>query len=151
MDTPLKSRMLELFLSGVEAYQPKGLDFESGDPQTARRNIEGLLKSGRKITFILCRPSGVLIQFDSGEQYYTPGLYVGTDEISTILLAEIATQARFGLIDELLDLYSALPMDYEGPLPSLVAHLPEDLRTHLPPSLQAASVPRPQSDPTPPA
>ena len=85
----------------LKSYQPemKGLDPETGDPQTSLENLKRILAEGPVIWKILVRPTGVLVLFDGGEQFYAPGLRVGTKGPATEALARIAAEARFGSYD----------------------------------------------------
>jgi hypothetical protein len=56
----------------------KGLDPETGDPQTSLENLKRILAAGPVIWKTLVRPTGVLVLFDGGEQFYVPSRRVGT-------------------------------------------------------------------------
>lgn len=137
--------MLRLFETGATSYQPEGLIFESGDPLVTDANIHRLLSQGFKITDALVSPCGVLFLFSDGRQYYSPALRLGADGLPTEKLAEIAAEAGFGDLTELLDFYSGLPADFKGQLPD-VHPLPDeeeepavaDLAADLAPDLRAA-------------
>lgn len=120
----LQSDMLRAFLAEVRAYQPEGLEPETGEPQTALSNINRLRSQGLVIAQIRVRPTGALVIFSTGEQFYTPALRVGGDGRETEILAEIAAEAGWGDLEELLDCYHAIDPAYEGPLPDL---LPDDV------------------------
>jgi len=121
MSTPLQSEMLRLFQMGAASYQPDGtsdgLAAETGDPKVAAANVRRLLSSGRVIIDALTRPTGTLFMFSTGEQYYTPSLRLGQDGLPTALLAEIANEAGYGDLEELLENYTAMSADFEGHLP----------------------------------
>lgn len=121
MSTPLQSEMLRLFQTGAAEYQPDGtadgLAAETGDPKIAAANIRRLLATGRLIIDALTRSTGTLFLFSTGEQYYTPALRLGQDGLPTALLAEIANEAGYGDLVELLENYTAMPADFEGHLP----------------------------------
>lgn len=121
MSTPLQSEMLRLFQTGAASYQPDGISdglaAETGDPKVAAANIRRLLASGRMIIDALIRPTGTLFMFSTGEQYYTPALRLGQDGLPTALLAEIANEAGYGDLEELLENYTAMSADFEGHLP----------------------------------
>ncbi len=123
MNAPLQSEMLRLFQTGVAQYQPDGaagtLAAETGDPRVAATNIRQLMAAGRLIIDILTRPTGTLFMFSTGEQYYTPALGLGQDGLPTALLAEIANEAGYGDLVELLDFYTAVPAEFVGHLPDL--------------------------------
>ena len=119
MNTPVAPEMVRLFQSGATNYQPEGLAFESGDPKVAAANLRQLLGSGSMIIDILCRPTGTLFLFSTGQQYYAPGLRVGQDGTPTELLAEIVNEAGLGDLTELLDLYTSMPANFVGHLPDL--------------------------------
>ncbi len=119
MSTPLISEMLQLFQTGATSYQPSGMIFESGDPLVTDANIHRLLSQGRVIMDALVSPVGVLFIFTGGEQYYTPALRLGADGLPTEKLAEIAAEAGYGDLEELLDYYSGLPATFTGHLPDL--------------------------------
>jgi hypothetical protein len=110
--------MLQLFREGVRSYQPEGLATETGLPQTALNNINRLRQTGLVISQIHVRPTGTLFLFSTGEQYYTPALRVGGDGRETEILAELAADAGWGPLEELLDLYHSIPTNWEGPLPA---------------------------------
>jgi hypothetical protein len=125
MQTSFNTPMLELFHGGAREYQPTGslsgrevnLAKESGDPEVSLENVQRLLAAGLVIQKILVRPTGVLIIFSTGEQYYAPGLRVGGDSLATRALVEIAVEAEYGSRDQLMAFYRCLPRDFEGPLP----------------------------------
>jgi len=116
------SPMLQLFREGAKSYQPtyNGLACESGDPQVSLENIRRVVASGPMIREMLVRPTGVLVLFDGGEQYYAPGFRVGTNGPATEALARIAAEAHFGAYDRLLSFYQHLPESYCGQLPNLI-------------------------------
>jgi hypothetical protein len=106
--------MLRLFQSGATSYQPEGLAYESGDPQVTLENLRQLMAQGLRIRDFLIRPTGVLVTFSTGEQYYTPALRIRIQE-----LAEIAAEAGFGTLAALRTWWLSLPPDFTGPLESL--------------------------------
>jgi hypothetical protein len=67
----------------------------------------------------MVRPTGVLVLFATGEQYYAPGLRVGTTGLATKALAHFAALAAFGPEEELLRRYRDLPAQYKGQLVNL--------------------------------
>jgi hypothetical protein len=110
MATSLQSAEMDwLFQTGATIYQPEGLAQETGDPKIALANVDRLLTQGLIIKDISCRPTGVLIGFQSGERFYTPGLRVGGDGLETEYLAEIAAKAGFGPVERLLDNLHEIP------------------------------------------
>ncbi|MEN6406066.1 MAG: hypothetical protein ABFC77_06295 [Thermoguttaceae bacterium] len=111
--------MLRLFRSGAQTYQPEGLEAETGDPRVSRRNIHRLRQDGLDIAALVVRPTGTLVIFTTGEQYYAPALRVGGDGRETEILAELASESGWGDYKELLEMYHAIPQDWIGPLPSL--------------------------------
>ena len=115
------SPMLRLFRDGVTSYQPEidGLALESGDPQVSLENLQRMMKAGLGIIDFLVRPTGVLALFLGGEQYYAPGLRVGTSGLATRALAHVAAKAGFGPEKELLSIYRTLPETYTGQLVTL--------------------------------
>jgi len=115
------SPMLKLFRDGAPSYQPeaKGLALESGDPQVSLENLRRIVAAGLMIRDILVRPTGVLVLFSTGEQYYAPGLRVGGGP-ATEALAEIAAKAGFGPYERLLRFYRHLPDSYSGQLPDTI-------------------------------
>ena len=115
------SPMLRLFRDGVQSYEPavQELEPETGEPQVSLDNIERMMESGLGIMDFLIRPTGVLVLFLSGEQYYAPGLRVGTKDLATTALAHLAAKAGFGPEDHLLSIYRGLPADYKGQLVTL--------------------------------
>lgn len=115
------SPMLRLFRDGEPSYQPSiaGLDEETGNPQVSLDNIQRLLETGLGIMDFLVRPNGILVLFLSGEQYYAPGLRVGTSGSATTALAQLAAKAGFGPEAQLRQTYQDLPKDYEGQLVNL--------------------------------
>jgi hypothetical protein len=62
----------------------------------------------------------VLVLFDSGEQFYAPGLRVGTNGPATEALAQIAAQAGFGTYERLLRFYRHLPESWCEELPDTI-------------------------------
>ena len=110
--------MLRLFRDGAASYQPKikGLAFESGDPQVSHDNLQRMIDAGLVIADFLVKPTGVLVLFATGEQYYVPGLRVGTANLATEALAHFAAQAGFGPEEQLLHVYRNLPETYKGQL-----------------------------------
>ena len=120
MSNPI-SPMLRLFRDGVTSYQPEidGLALESGDPQISLDNLQRMMKAGLGIIDFLVRPTGVLALFLGGEQYYAPGLRVGTSGLATRALAHIAAKAGFGPEKELLHIYRTMPETYTGQLVTL--------------------------------
>jgi len=124
--------MAERFRKGVPGYQPKieGFALESGDPQASLENVRKLMALGLKIRDIWVRPTGALIMFVTGEQYYAPGLRVATDGPATKALAEIASKASFGPYERLLAFYRCLPADWDNQLPDVVPEL-RDRAVHL--------------------
>jgi hypothetical protein len=117
----LVSPMLRLFRAGTVPYQPEvdELALETGDPQVSLENLQRLMGAGLGIVDFLVRPTGVLAVFLGGEQYYAPGLRVGTKGLATKALAHIAAEAGFGPEEYLLDTYRTLPETYTGQLVSL--------------------------------
>lgn len=116
------SPMLRLFRDGAKSYQPEmnGLAPETGDPQVSLENLRQIVAAGPVIWKILVRPTGVLVLFDGGEQFYAPGLRVGTDGPATEALAQIAAQAGFGTYERLLRFYRHLPQDWCEELPDTI-------------------------------
>jgi len=139
MSTPLRSEMLRLFQAGAASYQPDeaadGLVAETGDPKIAAANIRRLMAAGRLIIDALTRPTGTLFMFSTGEQYYTPVLRLGQGDLSTALLAEIANEAGYGDLEELLENYTAMSPNFEGHLPDF---RPDPRLEELDDDLQAA-------------
>jgi len=116
------SSMLRLFRDGVASYQPAidGFDLETGDPQVSLDNVQRLIDSGLVISGFLVRSHGTLVIFACGEQYYAPGLRVGTPGLATDALAHFAAKAGFGPEAELREIYHDLPNDsYKGQLVNL--------------------------------
>jgi len=115
------SAMLRLFRDGVANYRPaiQGLEPETGDPQVSLDNLERLIASGLGIVDFLVRPTGVLALFLTGEQYYAPGLRVGTRGLATTALAYLASKSGFGPEEHLRQLYQDLEPDYKGQLVTL--------------------------------
>ena len=115
------SAMLRLFRDGVANYRPAidGLEPETGDPQVSLDNLERLIASGLGIVDFLVRPTGVLALFLTGEQYYAPGLRVGTHGLATTALAYLASKSGFGPEKHLRELYEGLPENYRGQLVTL--------------------------------
>jgi hypothetical protein len=113
--------MLRLFRDGVAGYQPEieGFVFESGDPQVSLENVQRMIDAGLVVADFLVRPTGVLVLFATGEQYYAPGLRVGTTDSPTNALAHFAAQAGFGPEEQLLPVYRNLPKTYKGQLVNL--------------------------------
>ena len=102
------SAMLRLFRDGVESYQPTmdGLEPETGDPRASRDNIQRLIDDGGLVLAdFLVRSTGILVMFANGEQYYAPGLRVGTKGLATQALAHFAAEADFGPEQQLLEIY----------------------------------------------
>lgn len=122
--------MLRLFRDGAANYQPaiQGLAFESGDPQVSLDNVQRMVDAGLVIADFLVKPTGVLVLFATGEQYYAPGLRVGTADLATEALARFAAKAGFGPEERLLQVYRDLPTSYSGQLVNLnVAPLNEPM------------------------
>ena len=117
--------MAERFRQGVASYQPeiKGFALETGDPQASLANIRRLTAAGLLIRDFWVRPTGALVMFASGEQFYATGLRVGTDGPMTKALAEIAAEAGFGPYERLLRFYRAMPADYDNQLPDVEPEL----------------------------
>lgn len=115
------SEMLQLFRDGVASYQPdvQGLEPETGDPRVSRDNIQRLIDAGLVLADFRVRPTGVLVLFAGFEQYYAPGLRVGTDGLATEALAHFAAQAGFGPEEELRHIYRDLAANYKGQLVNL--------------------------------
>jgi len=120
--TQMISPMLRLFRDGAQSYQPemKDLEPETGDPQVSLKNLQRITAAGPVIWKILVRPTGVLVLFDGGEQFYAPGLRVGTNGPATEALAQIATRAGFGTYERLLRFYRYLPEGWCKELPSTI-------------------------------
>ena len=106
--TSITGPMLRLFQSGAPQYWPEGLTYESGSPRAALKNLRALQGRGLRIRDFLLRPSGVLVTFNTGEQYYTP--------VNFAHLTEIAAEAGFGTTPALQTWWRALPPDFIGPL-----------------------------------
>lgn len=106
------SQMLRLFRDGATRYQPaiQGFDPETGDPQPSIDNIQRLRKAGLVLADFRVKPTGTLVIFATGEQYYAPGLRVGTNGLATKALAHFAAQADYGPEEELLELYKDLDL-----------------------------------------
>ena len=115
------SPMLRLFRDGATSYQPaiEELAFESGDPQVSLDNLQRMIDSGLVIADFMVRPTGVLVLFATGEQYYAPGFRVGTGSLATEALAQLAAQAAFGPEERLFNFYRNLPETYKGKLPDV--------------------------------
>lgn len=122
------SPMLRLFRDGATSYQPAipGLDEETGNPQVSLDNIQRLMATGLGLMDFLVKPTGILVLFLSGEQYYAPGLRVGTSGLATTALAHLAAKAGFGPEAQLRQAYQTLPEDYEGQLVNLNIAMLED-------------------------
>lgn len=90
---------------------------ETSDPDTSVENVCLLLGHGLRIRDLLIEPTGVLVVFSTGEQYYATGLRVGTKEVATEGLAHIASEAGYGSFDELLGFLQDLPESYCAELP----------------------------------
>jgi len=120
--TQMISPMLRLFREGAKTYQPEMNDLapETGDPQVSLENLRRILAAGPVIWKILVRPTGVLVLFDGGEQFYATGLRVGTDGPATEALARIAAEAKFGTYERLLRFYRNLPEDWCEELPDTI-------------------------------
>jgi len=114
--------MLRLFREGAKSYQPEynGLDSETGNPQVSLENLRRITAAGLMIRDMLAKPTGVLVLFSTGEQFYAPGLRVGSDGPATEALARIAAEAGFGPFDQLLRFYRHLPADWNGQLPDVI-------------------------------
>lgn len=117
--TQMISPMLRLFREGAKSYQPEmnGLAPETGDPKVSLENLRQIVAAGPVIWNILVRPTGVLVLFDGGEQFYAPGLRVGTNGPATEALARIAADAGFGDYERLLRFYRHLPESWCEELP----------------------------------
>jgi len=115
------SPMLRLFRDGAAGYQPaiEGLEPETGDPRVSRDNIQRMIDAGLVLADFRVRPTGVLVLFAGFEQYYAPGLRVGTPGLASEALAHFAAQAGFGPEEELRRIYRNLPADYSGQLVNL--------------------------------
>ena len=115
------SPMLRLFRDGAASYQPaiEGLEPETGDPRVSRDNIQRMIDAGLVLADFRVRPTGVLVLFAGFEQYYAPGLRVGTPGLASEALAHFAAQAGFGPEEELRRIYRNLPADYSGQLVNL--------------------------------
>ena len=117
---PIQSEMLRLFHEGIRQYQPAGnLLAETGEPNVSLQNINRLRDTGLTIAEMLVRPTGTLILFTTGEQYYAPALRVGGDGRETEILAELAAETGWDDFATLADHYHALPADWEGPLSTM--------------------------------
>ena len=116
------SPMLRLFREGAKSYQPEadGLALEAGDPQVSLENLRRIIAQGPMIRDMLAKPTGVLVLFSTGEQFYATGLRVGTDGPATEALAQIAAEAGFGPFDQLLRFYRHLPADWDDQLPDTI-------------------------------
>ena len=116
------STMLRLFREGVQDYQPETQELtrETGDAQVSYENVERILAAGLRIQNIHVRPTGTLLLFSTGEQYYAPGLRVGTDGPATEGLARIAAKAEFGTFTRLLRYLRAIEPDFCGPVYPLI-------------------------------
>ena len=128
------STMLRLFREGAKSYQPafNGLAAETGDPQISLENVRRMVASGLAVQDILVKPTGALVTFSRGEQYYAPGLRVGTKGPATEALARIAAEAKFGSYDDLLSFYRDLPADWDDVLPDLDPNtLPRSVKAAL--------------------
>jgi len=114
--------MLRLFKDGATSYRPdmESLAPETGDPQVSLENLRRIVAAGPMIWKILVRPTGVLVLFDGGEQFYASGLRVGTDGPATEALARIAVEAGFGTYERLLRFYRHLPQDWCEELPATI-------------------------------
>lgn len=140
----LQSEMLRLFQAGAASYQPDGTDglaAETGEPKIALENLHRLLANGRMILTAFTRPTGTLFVFSNGEQYYTPALRLGQEGRQTEGLAEIAAEAGYGDLEDLLDFYTTFPAGYEGQLPNL--HDADKDKPGQTSNLQAAPEPHP--------
>ena len=120
--TQMISPMLRLFRDGAKSYQPEmnGLAPETGDPQVSLENIRRIVAAGPVIWKILVRPTGVLVLFDGGEQFYAPGLRVGTKGPATEALARIAADLGYGDYERLLRFYRHLPESWCEELPNTI-------------------------------
>lgn len=124
----ISSEMLRLFQEGAPSYEPVGQDVQlapdTGKPNDALANLHRLLDQGLVIQDIWVRPTGALVIFATGEQYYAPGLRVAAGE-ETAALAQIAAVAGFGPEEQLLDFYRKLPKTYSNKLPGVEPPTPD--------------------------
>ena len=136
--TQMISPMLRLFQEGAKSYQPemKGLACETGDPQVSLENLKRILAEGPVIWKILAKPTGVLVLFDGGEQFYAPGLRVGTNGPATEALAQIAAKAEFGTYERLLRFYRHLPESWDDVLPETLPESEPAVRHTAPSGLK---------------
>jgi len=138
----IESEMLRLFREGAPSYEPVGLSADTGHPLDALANLHRLLGQGLVIQDIWVRPTGALIVFATGEQYYAPGLRVAAGE-ETVALAQIAAKAGFGPEGQLLDFYRKLPKTYCDKLPGVEPPTPEGEKPAVISQLEAMPAKRP--------
>jgi len=131
------SPMLRLFREGATNYQPavkgvNGLAPETGESKVSFENICRILAAGLSIRKILVNPTGALVLFKGGAQFYAPGLRIGIEGAATAALARVAEKAGFGEREELFHFYRDLPADWNEELPDLKPNtLPPSIRADL--------------------
>ena len=131
------SPMLRLFREGATNYQPavkgvNGLAPETGEPKVSFENVCRILAAGLLIRKILVNPTGALVLFKGGAQFYAPGLRIGIEGAATAALARVAEKAGFGEREELFHFYRDLPADWNEDLPDLKPNtLPPSIRADL--------------------
>jgi hypothetical protein len=115
-----------------------GLAPETGEPRVSFENVCRILAAGLLIRRILVNPTGALVLFKGGGQFYAPGLRVGIGGAETAYLARVAEKAGFGEREELFDFYQDLPTGYDDELPDLkMETLPPPIRDSLRESARA--------------
>jgi len=91
-----------------------------------------ILAAGLLIRKILVNPTGALVLFKGGEQFYAPGLRIGIEGAATAALARVAEKAGFGEREELFHFYRDLPADWNEDLPDLnMRTLPRSIRASI--------------------
>jgi hypothetical protein len=114
IEIPIESPMLRAFRAG-EAYQPAGLEPETGDPEATTRNL-GKLCEDRAILAVVSSGTpdrGVLIVFKTGEVYFAAGFQLGP--ALARFLVEHTDGDWSGDYDEMLEQLETWP-DMPGPV-----------------------------------
>ena len=113
--------MVRAFRDGEDTYQPvfdgQDLQTECGNPVTTLNNLAKLVNGDRKVVCFYLNHGHALIVFATGETYLATGFSYGPQQDGVKELAVCAAKHLGCDHKELLSILSALPLDFDGPMP----------------------------------
>ena len=115
----IESSMRDAWKEGISRYTPvfPGLDLEEedGSAHATLRNVQALLKAGLKATGCHVCDRGILIVFESGEEFLATGFAIAEQGPRAEAFAQLVVEAGLDNNVALVQRYLAsLPVDREG-------------------------------------